>query len=84
MVHEGLGVALVPRLARLPAGYDIVRVPLAGDPSPSRHIRTGIRAGSSQSPLVATALSCLPLMAARTRGLARRFQPGHAEMWPVR
>ncbi|MBW8171721.1 LysR family transcriptional regulator [Ornithinimicrobium sp. Arc0846-15] len=60
MVHEGLGVALVPRLARLPAGYDIVRVPLAGDPSPSRHIRTGIRAGSSHSPLIATALSCLP------------------------
>lgn len=63
LVHAGLGVCLVPRLARLPAGYDIVRVPLEGDPSPARHIRTGIRAGSSDSPLIATSLSELAQLA---------------------
>lgn len=59
LVHAGLGVRLIPRLARLPAGFDVVRVPLRGDPSPSRQIRTGIRAGSSGNPLLATALSVL-------------------------
>jgi len=59
LVHAGLGVCLVPRLARLPHGYDIVRVPLQGDPSPSRQIRTGIRAGSGTSPLLATAQAVL-------------------------
>jgi len=59
LVHAGLGVCLVPRLARLPHGYDIVRVPLHGDPSPSRQIRTGIRAGSAGSPLLATAQEVL-------------------------
>lgn len=57
LVHAGLGVCLVPRLARLPQGYDIVRVPLEGDPSPSRHVRTGLRAGSSGDPLLATSLA---------------------------
>ncbi len=62
-VHAGLGVCLVPRLASLPAGYDIVRVPLEGDPSPARHVRTGIRAGSSDSPLIATSLHELAQLA---------------------
>lgn len=59
LVHAGLGVCLIPRLARLPTGYDIVRVPLHGDPSPARQIRTGIRAGAGTSPLLATALAAL-------------------------
>ncbi len=63
LVHAGLGVCLVPRLARLPAGYDLVRVPLQGDPSPARKVRTGIRAGSSGSPLIATSLAALSLLA---------------------
>ena len=57
LVGAGLGVALVPRLARLPAGYDVVRVPLRGDPRPTRQVRTGVRAGGADSPLVARALS---------------------------
>lgn len=57
LVGAGLGVALVPRLARLPDGYDIVRVRLEGDPTPARQVRTGIRAGSSGNPLVAAALA---------------------------
>lgn len=66
LVHAGLGVCLIPRLARLPAGFDIVRVPLRGDPSPSRQIRTGIRAGSSGNPLLATALSVLAQLTPQT------------------
>ena len=45
LVSAGLGVALIPRLARLPDGFDVVRVPLRGDPVPSRKILTGIRIG---------------------------------------
>ena len=59
LVAAGLGIALIPRLAHMPIGYPIVRVPLRGDPSPSRHILTGIRRGSAQQPLIADALATL-------------------------
>jgi DNA-binding transcriptional LysR family regulator len=59
LVAAGLGIALIPRLAHLPTGYPVVRVPLQGDPAPSRHILTGIRRGSAQQPLVALALATL-------------------------
>jgi DNA-binding transcriptional LysR family regulator len=59
LVAAGLGIALIPRLAHLPTGYSIARVPLAGDPRPSRHIHTGIRRGSAGHPLVASALEML-------------------------
>ncbi len=68
LVHAGLGVCLVPRLARLPSGYDIVRVPLAGDPRPSRQIRTGIRAGTGNSPLLTTAMAALSDLAGTSLG----------------
>ncbi|NUR06031.1 MAG: LysR family transcriptional regulator [Nocardioidaceae bacterium] len=59
LVGAGLGVALVPRLAHMPMGYPVVRVPLTGDPMPSRHILTGIRRGSRNHPMIAAALGCL-------------------------
>ncbi|MGJ9412345.1 LysR family transcriptional regulator [Aeromicrobium sp. CF4.19] len=59
LVGAGLGVALVPRLARLPEGYRIVRVPLRGEPAPSRHVLTGVRRGSLGQPAIATALAAL-------------------------
>lgn len=59
LVAAGLGVALAPRLARLPSGYAVVRVPLRGDPSPSRHILTATRRGRRDHPLVAAALRVL-------------------------
>ena len=34
LVAAGLGVALIPRLAHLPMGYPVARVPLGGDPTP--------------------------------------------------
>jgi len=59
LVAAGLGIALIPRLAHLPTGYPIVRVPLRGDPTPSRHLLTGIRRGSAHQPLIADTLASL-------------------------
>jgi len=74
LVAAGLGVALIPRLAHLPAGYPIARVPLSGDPTPARHLLTGVRAGSSRQPEIASALEALKDTAART--LQTRNDPG--------
>lgn len=59
MVGEGMGVALVPRLARLPEGSPVTRLPIHGEPRPDRHILTGIRRGSRSNPLIAQALIAL-------------------------
>ena len=59
LVGAGLGIALVPRLAHVPAAYPVVRVPLHGDPAPARHLRTGVRRGSAEHPVVAAALAAL-------------------------
>ena len=72
LVAAGLGIALIPRLAHLPSGYPIVRVPLRGDPTPSRHILTGIRRGSAQQPLIADALERLEASAEGRRMDGRR------------
>ncbi len=59
LVAAGLGIALIPRLAHLPSDYPVVRVALRGDPTPSRHILTGIRRGSADQPLIAETLTAL-------------------------
>jgi DNA-binding transcriptional LysR family regulator len=59
LVAGELGIAMIPRLAHLPAGYPVVRVPLRGDPAPSRHLLTGIRRGSAHQPVIAAALAAL-------------------------
>ena len=64
LVAAGLGVALIPRLAHLPMGYPIARLPLVGESAPTRHILTGVRAGSSGHPVVAAALGALTDLAA--------------------
>lgn len=63
LVDAGLGVVLIPRLARLPDGYRIVRVPLRGEPAPARHVLTGVRQGSRRRPVIATALDALSKIA---------------------
>ena len=63
LVAAGLGIALIPRLAHLPAGYPVVRIPLRGAPAPSRHILTGVRRGSAGQPLIALALADLAALA---------------------
>ncbi|GAB3990571.1 LysR family transcriptional regulator [Nocardioides marmoraquaticus] len=59
LVHAGLGVAIVPRLANLPSVYDIVRVPLQGDPPPGRHLLGVVRNGARAQARVATALAAM-------------------------
>ena len=59
LVAAGLGICLVPRLAQLPMGYPVVRVPLSGDPAPSRHILTAVRRGSRDHPIITAAFVAL-------------------------
>lgn len=63
LVGAGLGVAIVPRLARLPDDPRITRVPLRGEPSPARHLLTAVRRGSADQPMIATALGRLRQLA---------------------
>jgi DNA-binding transcriptional LysR family regulator len=72
LVAAGLGVALAPRLARLPSGYPVVRVPLRGDPSPARHILTATRRGRRGHPLIARALRILD-------DAAHHTEPDHSD-----
>ena len=69
LVGAGMGVALVPRLARLPHGYDIARVPLRGDPRPARHVVTGVRRGRRAQPVITEAIAALQEAARRSRVL---------------
>lgn len=57
LVGAGLGVALIPRLARLPADTDAVRVELHGDDAPVRHVRTSVRRGTTGQPEIRLALT---------------------------
>ncbi|WP_018156474.1 LysR family transcriptional regulator [Demetria terragena] len=59
LVSAGLGVAIVPRLGRLPEDPRVKRVPLGGDPPPARHILTAIRRGSADQPMLSAALAHL-------------------------
>jgi len=68
LVAAGFGVALVPRPARVPGGEETVRVPLRGDPTPARHVRTSVRAGTSEQPEIAFALHEPGAVAARVAG----------------
>ena len=68
MVAAGLGVALIPRLARLP-DEALVRVPLRGSGAPVRHVRTSIRRGTSRQPEIAWGLAELRDVAARVSTL---------------
>lgn len=64
LVASGLGVCLMPRLVEIPASYGVVRVPLAGEPKPSRRILTFIRRGSRQQPAIVHGLEALRAVAA--------------------
>lgn len=65
LVGHGLGIALVPRLVRLPEGLDAVRVPLADPSVPRRRLLTCIRRGSSGQRAIALGLSALAAAAER-------------------
>lgn len=70
LVDHGLGIAVIPRLARIPAGYRVSRVALHGDPSPARTIVAAVRAGSRDHPLVAEALDALDEISRACRAAA--------------
>jgi DNA-binding transcriptional LysR family regulator len=59
LVARGFGVALVPRLANLPAHHETRRIPLAGPSVPARHVLTAARAGASTQPTIAAGLAAL-------------------------
>ncbi|MFC5949543.1 LysR family transcriptional regulator [Pseudonocardia lutea] len=59
LVAQGFGVALVPRLADLPAHHATRRIPVAGDHPPTRHVLAAVRAGSERRPLIAAGLEAL-------------------------
>lgn len=59
LVSCGFGVSLVPRFAQLPAHLDVVRVPLAGDQPPARHLVACLRRGSGEQPIIARGLAAL-------------------------
>lgn len=59
LVARGFGVALVPRLADLPAHHDTRRIPVSGAPVPTRQVLTAIRAGSGGQPAIAAGLTAL-------------------------
>ena len=59
LVARGFGVALVPRLADLPAHHDTRRIPVSGVPVPTRHVVTAVRAGAAGQPAIAAGLAAL-------------------------
>ncbi len=65
LVGHGLGVALVPRLVRIPEGLAAVRVPLADPAAPRRRLLTCIRRGSGGQRAIALGLSALAAAAER-------------------
>jgi DNA-binding transcriptional LysR family regulator len=59
LVSRGLGLAIVPRLAPLPAHHGVVRIPLPGKPPPTRQLLTCTRRGSQDHPAIARGLAAL-------------------------
>lgn len=56
LIASGLGVALVPGMADLGQDLPIRRLPITGDPRPSRKLLTCTRSGSRGQPAIAAAL----------------------------
>ncbi|MDQ4118910.1 MAG: LysR substrate-binding domain-containing protein, partial [Actinomycetota bacterium] len=65
LVGHGLGVALVPRLVRIPEGRGAVRVPVSDPASPRRRLLTCIRRGSGGQRAIALGLAALAAAAER-------------------
>ncbi|WP_219419430.1 LysR family transcriptional regulator [Pseudonocardia nigra] len=59
VVAHGLGVALVPRLVRIPTELPVARVPLRDAPTPRRRLLTCTRRGSRQQRHIALGLEAL-------------------------
>ncbi|MDI3406456.1 LysR family transcriptional regulator [Streptomyces cavernicola] len=64
LVAHGFGVILVPRLARLREDVSVARIPLSGEPAPSRRILSVTRPGARENPVLAQALETITATAA--------------------
>ncbi|MBO8192226.1 LysR family transcriptional regulator [Streptomyces oryzae] len=64
LVAHGFGICLIPRLAPVPTGLPVTRVPLSGPHAPIRRVLTCVRRGAEQQPLVARGLAALRAAAA--------------------
>ncbi|MGH3662388.1 MAG: LysR family transcriptional regulator [Micromonosporaceae bacterium] len=63
MVGQGLGIAMIPRLAAaLPRG-DAVRLPIVSQPRPTRQVHLSIRDGSDSQPAIRAAVEALRAVA---------------------
>ncbi|WP_216214850.1 LysR family transcriptional regulator [Amycolatopsis aidingensis] len=58
LVAHGFGIILVPRLARL-HDWPVTRIPLHGEPAPTRRILAATRRGRQGHPVLTTALSTI-------------------------
>jgi DNA-binding transcriptional LysR family regulator len=64
LVAEGLGIALIPRLAPLSPRLGLRRIPLTEEGGLSRRFLSVIRSGSREHPAIAEALALLGTLAA--------------------
>jgi DNA-binding transcriptional LysR family regulator len=71
LVSHGFGVALIPRLVRIPSELPVTRVPLRDTPPPRRRLLTCIRRGSRQQHPIALGLDALAEAAATATAQAR-------------
>lgn len=59
LIEKGLGIGLVPRLARISSDYRVTRVPVAGPAVPHRRVVAAIRRGARERPLIARTVEAL-------------------------
>ena len=59
MVCNGFGMSLYSRLVPIPAEHAVVRVPIHGDPVPTRRLFTAVRRGSTGQPAIARGLAAI-------------------------
>lgn len=59
LVCTGFGVILCSRLAPIPDGHAVVRVPIHGSPVPTRRLFTAVRRGSTGQPAIARGLAAI-------------------------
>lgn len=59
LVCTGFGVALYSRLVPIPVEHEVARVPIHGDPVPTRSLFTAVRRGSTNRPAIARGLTAI-------------------------
>jgi len=71
LVAAGLGVCLVPRLAPLPPQHEVTRIPLHGNPRPSRRILGCVRRGSEEQGPIARGIAAIEAVCAERAASGR-------------